>query len=78
MVSRDVLMRKRKTAEIINVAFIKRESAQRNPRICVSLQRSDGQGRLRFDIDKSCISIQLTAPYGDDRRKVTMRMKIAA
>ena len=47
------------------------------PELC-QLTDDDGQGRLRFDIDKSCISIQLTAPYGDDRHKVTMRMKIAA
>ena len=47
------------------------------PELC-QLTDDDGQGRLRFDIDKSCISIQLTAPYGDDRHKVTRRMKIAA
>ena len=31
----------------------------------------DGQGGLRFEIDKSRISIRLTAPYADDRRKAT-------
>ena len=47
------------------------------PELC-QLTDDDGQGGLRFEINKSRISIQLTAPYGDDRRKVTMRMKIAA
>ena len=47
------------------------------PELC-QLTDDDGQGGLRFEINKSCISIQLTAPYGDDRHKLTMRMKIVA
>ena len=34
----------------------------------------DGQGGLRFEIDKSRISIRLTAPYSDDRRKAASEL----
>ena len=33
------------------------------------LSRDDEQGGLRFEIDKSRISIRLTAPYSEERRK---------
>ena len=34
----------------------------------------DEQGGLRFEIDKSRISIRLTAPYTDDRRKAASEL----
>ena len=34
----------------------------------------DGQGGLRFEIDKSRISIRLTAPYSEDRRKAASEL----
>ena len=34
----------------------------------------DGQGGLWFEIDKSRISIRLTAPYSDDRRKAASEL----
>ena len=39
------------------------------PELCQQTD-DDEQGGLRFEIDKSRISIRLTAPYTDDRRKV--------
>ena len=50
MVSRDVLMRKRKTAEIINVAFIKkRKCAEESPKLCqFTEERWSGQIAVRY------------------------------
>ena len=41
--------------------------ATKFPELCQKTD-DDEQGGLRFDIDKSRISIRLTAPYSDDRR----------
>ena len=38
------------------------------PELCQQTD-DDEQGGLRFEIDKSRISIRLTAPYSDERRK---------
>ena len=44
------------------------EYAAKFPELCQ--QTDDGeQGGLRFEIDKSRISIRLTAPYSEERRK---------
>ena len=45
-----------------------RKYAAKYPELC-QLTEDDGQGGLRFEIDKSRISIRLTAPYSEDRRK---------
>lgn len=45
-----------------------RKFAEKYPELC-QLTEDDGQGGLRFEIDKSRISIRLTAPYSEDRRK---------
>ena len=42
--------------------------AAKFPELCQKTD-DDEQGGLRFEIDKSRISIRLTAPYTDDRRK---------
>ena len=42
--------------------------AAKYPELCKQTD-DDGQGGLRFEIDKRRISIRLTAPYSDDRRK---------
>ena len=42
--------------------------ATKYPELCKQTD-DDGQGGLRFEIDKRRISIRLTAPYSDDRRK---------
>ena len=42
--------------------------AAKFPELCQKTD-DDEQGGLRFEIDKSRISIRLTAPYSDDRRK---------
>ena len=42
--------------------------AAKFPELCQQTD-DDEQGGLRFEIDKSRISIRLTAPYTDDRRK---------
>ena len=47
--------------------------AEKYPELC-QLTDDDGQGGLRFEIDKSRISIRLTAPYSDDRRKAASEM----
>ena len=44
------------------------EYAAKFPELCKQTD-DDGQGGLRFEIDKSRISIRLTAPYSDERRK---------
>jgi len=43
--------------------------AAKFPELCQQTD-DDEQGGLRFEIDKSRISIRLTAPYSEDRRKV--------
>ena len=47
--------------------------AARFPELC---QQTDdnGQGGLRFEIDKSRISIRLTAPYDKDRRRAASEL----
>lgn len=47
--------------------------AERFPELC---QQTDdnGQGGLRFEINKSRISIRLTAPYSEDRRKAASEL----
>ena len=43
------------------------------PELCQQTD-DDEQGCLRFEIDKSRISIRLTAPYSDDRRKAASEL----
>ena len=50
-----------------------RKYAEKFPELC-QLTDDDGQGGLRFEIDKSRISIRLTAPYSDDRRKAASKL----
>ena len=38
------------------------------PELC-QLTEDNGEGALRFEIDKSRISIRLTAPYSEERRR---------
>ena len=45
------------------------EYAAKFPELCQQTD-DDEQGGLRFEIDKSRISIRLTAPYTDDRRSL--------
>ena len=42
--------------------------AAKFPELC-HLTEDDEQGGLRFEIDKSRISIRLTAPYSEERRE---------
>ena len=60
------------TAEIYtyNTKLKKRLStyAATYPDLC-QLTEDDGNSGLRFEIDKSRISIRLTAPYNEERRK---------
>ena len=44
--------------------------AAKFPELC-QLTDDDEQGGLRFEIDKSRISIRLTAPYSEERRKAS-------
>lgn len=44
------------------------EYAAKFPELCQQTD-DDERGGLRFEIDKSRISIRLTAPYSEDRRK---------
>ena len=44
------------------------EYAAKFPELCHQTD-DDEQGGLRFEIDKSRISIRLTAPYSEERRK---------
>ena len=44
--------------------------AQTYPHLC-QLTEEDEQGGLRFEIDKRRISIRLTAPYSEERRKAS-------
>lgn len=50
-----------------------RKYAAKYPELC-KLTDDDGQGGLRFDIDKSRIRIRLTAPYTADRRKAASEL----
>ena len=50
-----------------------RKYAEKYPELC-QLTEDDGQGGLRFEIDKSRISIRLTAPYSEDRRKAASEL----
>lgn len=43
------------------------------PELCQQTD-DDEQGGLRFEIDKSRISIRLTAPYSEKRRKVASEL----
>ena len=45
-----------------------RKYAAKYPELCQQTD-DDEQGGLRFEIDKSRISIRLTAPYSEERRK---------
>ena len=47
--------------------------AAKFPELC-QLTDDDGQSGLRFEIDKSRISIRLTAPYSEDRRKAASEL----
>ena len=49
------------------------EYAAKYPALCQQTD-DDEQGGLRFEIDKSRISIRLTAPYTDDRRKAASKL----
>ena len=49
------------------------EYASKFPELCQQTD-DDEQGGLRFEIDKSRISIRLTAPYTDDRRKAASEL----
>ena len=49
------------------------EYAAKFPELCQQTD-DDEQGGLRFEIDKSRISIRLTAPYTDDRRKAASEL----
>ena len=50
-----------------------RKFAEKYPELC-KLTDDDGQGGLRFEIDKSRISIRLTAPDTDERRKAASEL----
>lgn len=50
-----------------------RKYAEEYPELC-QLTDDDDQGGLRFEIDKSRISIRLTAPYSDDRRRAASNL----
>ena len=47
--------------------------AAKHPDLCYQTE-DDGQGGLRFEIDKSRISIRLTAPYSEERRNVASKL----
>lgn len=49
------------------------EYAVKYPELCQQTD-DDEQGGLRFEIDKSRISIRLTAPYTDERRKAASKL----
>ena len=48
------------------------EYAAKFPELCQQTD-DDEQGGLRFEIDKSRISIRLTAPYSEERRKAASK-----
>ena len=45
------------------------------PDLC-QLTEDDGNGGLRFEIDKHRVSIQLTAPYSDARKDAMRRLAL--
>ena len=45
----------------------------KHPDLCYQTE-DDGQGGLRFEIDKSRISIRLTAPYSEEHRNVASKL----
>ena len=47
--------------------------AAKFPELCQQTD-DDKQGGLRFEIDKSRISIQLTAPYSEERKNAASRV----
>ena len=47
--------------------------AAKFPELCQQTD-DDEQGGLRFEIDKSRISIRLTAPYSDERRRASSKL----
>ena len=49
------------------------EYAAKFPELCQQTD-DDEQGGLRFEIDKSRISIRLTAPYSQERREAARRL----
>ena len=49
------------------------EYAAKFPELCQQTD-DDEHGGLRFEIDKRRISIRLTAPYTDDRRKAASKL----
>ena len=46
--------------------------AKEYPELC-QLTEDDEQGGLRFEIDKNRISIRLTKPYSEERRKAASK-----
>lgn len=48
------------------------EYAAKFPELCQQTD-DDEQGGLRFDIDKSRISIRLTAPYSEERKQAASK-----
>lgn len=50
-----------------------RQYAEKYPELC-ELTDDDGQGGVRFEIDKSRISIRLTAPYSEERRRTASEL----
>lgn len=50
-----------------------RKYADQHPDLC-RLTDDDGHGGLRFEIEKHRLSILLTAPYTDARRKATSEL----
>ena len=50
-----------------------RKYAAKYPELCKHTD-DDAQGGLRFEIDKSRISIRLTAPYSQERRKAASEL----
>ena len=60
------------TAEIYtyNTKLKKRLTAY--PDLC-QLTEDDGNGGLRFEIDKHRVSIRLTAPYSEERKTASVR-----
>ncbi len=50
-----------------------RKYAAKYPELCKRTD-DDEQGGLRFEIDKMRISIRLTAPYSEDRRKAASKL----
>ena len=56
------------TAEVYTHDTKLKEYAAKFPELCQQTD-DDEQGGLRFEIDKSRISIRLTAPYSEERRK---------